>query len=585
MLEGFLNQALVYLAAGAIVVPVFRRLGLGSVLGYLAAGVAIGPWGLRLVSAPEAILNFAELGVVMLLFLVGLELQPKQVWQLRRPIFGMGTTQVVATALVVALAAWTLGLPLKAALVAGMGLAMSSTAIGLATLEEKGLLQTPGGQASFSVLLFQDLSVVPLLLLLGFLSTGEKAGFDWSAPLVAIGVIVAVIVGGRLLLRPLLRYIANTGLREIFVGFALLLVLGVAALMEAVGLSLALGAFLAGVLLADSEYRHALEIDIEPFKGLLLGLFFIAVGMSVDLSLFIHKPLLVLGVALGIVVLKTALLYPVAQTFGYCGRADSTLFALALSQVGEFAFVLFGAAGKIVPRETVDVLNAAVAASMLSTPFLIMFYEKVLAPRFARGDERAPDAIDEQNPVIVAGYGRFGQVVTRVLNGMKVRATVIDRDPNQVETVRRFGSKAYYGDASNLELLESAGASKARLLIIALDDHDKALEMVKRVRRRYPGLKIIVRAYSRTDAFEYYEMGVPAVRETFGSALDCAEAALRALDFGPVLARRTIARFRRHDEEILAEQAEHRDDIKKLITLSQRGRQDLEKLLTGEIGR
>jgi len=585
MLEGFVHQTLVYLAAGVLVVPLFRRLGIGSVLGYLAAGLAIGPWGLRLVTAPEAILQFAEIGVVMLLFLVGLELQGKQVWQLRRQIFGMGLVQVALTVLIVAALGWLLGLAPKVALVAGMGLAMSSTAIGLASLEEKGLLQTPGGQASFSVLLFQDLSVIPLLLILGFVSTGEKAELDWSAPLQAVGAIVAVIAGGRLLLRPLLRYIANTGLREIFVGFALLLVLGIAALMDWVGLSMALGAFLAGVLLADSEYRHAVEIDIEPFKGLLLGLFFIAVGMSVDLSLFLKSPLLVLGLAAGIVALKIVLLYPVAQTFGYCGRADATLFALALSQVGEFAFVLFSAAGRIVPRGTIDVLNAAVAASMLSTPFLIMLYDKVLAPRFTRAEERAPDAIDEQNPVIVAGYGRFGQVVTRVLNGMKIRATVIDRDPNQVETVRRFGAKAYYGDASNLELLDAAGADRARLLIIALDDYDRAMEMVKRVRRRYPGLKLIVRAYSRTDAFEYHELGVPAVRETFGSALDCAEAALRALDFGPVLARRTVGRFRRHDEEFLIEQAEHRGDIKKLITLSQRGREDLEKLLTSEIGR
>jgi glutathione-regulated potassium-efflux system ancillary protein KefC len=580
---GFIYQSLIYLAAGVIVVPVFRRLGLGSVLGYLAAGVVIGPWGMKLVSAPETILHVAEIGVVMLLFLVGLELEPRQLWQLRRPILGMGATQVVLTALVIAAAGWALGVPPLVALVAGMGLAMSSTAIGLATLEEKRLLQTPGGQASFSVLLFQDIAVIPLLLLLGFLATDGKTEFDWRDPLEAVAVIAAVIVGGRLLLRPLLRYIANTGLREIFVGFALLLVMGIAAIMEAFGLSMALGAFLAGVLLADSEYRHALELDIEPFKGLLLGLFFIAVGMSVDLSLFIQKPLVVLGLALGVVALKAMLLYPIAQTFGYCGRADATLFALALSQVGEFAFVLFGAAGRVVPRETLDVLNAAVAASMLTTPLLMMAYEKLLAPRFLRTEERPPDTIDEQNPVIVAGYGRFGQVVTRVLNGMKIGATVIDRDPNQVDTVRRFGAKAYYGDASNLALLEQAGAAKARLLIIALDDPAKAMQVVKRVRRRFPELKMIVRAFSRTDAFEYHEMGVPAVRETFGSALIAAEAALRALDFGPVLARRTVGRFRRHDEEMLAEQAEHRDDIKKLISLSQRGREDLEKLLAGEI--
>ncbi len=280
---GFLHQALVYLAAGVIMVPVFRRLGLGSVLGYLAAGIAIGPWGLRLVAAPEAILHFAEIGVVMLLFLVGLELNPRRLWQLRRPILGMGAAQVLVTALAVAALGWALGLPWLLALVVGMGFAMSSTAIGLATLEEKRLLRSPGGQASFSVLLFQDVAVIPLLLVLNFISIDEKASLDWLAPVKAVGVIVAIIAGGRLLLRPLLRYIANTGLREIFVGFALLLVIGIAALMQAIGLSMALGAFLAGVLLADSEYRHALELDIEPFKGLLLGLFFIAVGMSIDL--------------------------------------------------------------------------------------------------------------------------------------------------------------------------------------------------------------------------------------------------------------------------------------------------------------
>ncbi|HEX2650162.1 MAG TPA: monovalent cation:proton antiporter-2 (CPA2) family protein [Burkholderiales bacterium] len=580
---GFLHQSLIYLAAGVIVVPVFRRLGLGSVLGYLAAGVAIGPWGMRLVSAPEAILHFAEIGVVMLLFLVGLELNPRQLWQMRRPILGMGATQVALTALAVSAAGWALGLPWTVAVVAGMGFAMSSTAIGLATLQEKRLLQTAGGQASFSVLLFQDIAVIPLLLILNFLSTDGKTEFDWLAPAKAIGIIAAVIVGGRLLLRPLLRYIANTGLREIFVGFALLLVMGIAALMEAFGLSAALGAFLAGVLLADSEYRHALELDIDPFKGLLLGLFFIAVGMSVDLGLFLRSPLLVLGIACSVVILKTLLLYPIAQTFGYCGRQDATVFALSLSQVGEFAFVLFGAAGKVVPRETIDVLNASVAASMLSTPLLMMAYEKWLAPRLGRAGERAPDTIEEQNPVIVAGFGRFGQVVTRVLNGLKIGATVIDRDPNQVDLVRRFGSKAYYGDASNLQLLAQAGAERARLLVIALDDYERSMQMVKRVRRRFPGLKVIVRAHSRSDAFEYHEMGVPAVRETFGSALIAAEAALRALDFGPILARRAVGQFRRHDEETLAEQAEHRDDIKKLITLSQRGRQDLEKLLTGEV--
>ncbi len=581
--QGFLHQALIYLAAGVIVVPVFKRLGLGSVLGYLVAGTAIGPWGLALVTAPEAILHFAEFGVVLLLFLVGLELNPKRVWQLRKPIFGMGAVQVLATTAVVALIAWALGVAPKVALVAGMGFAMSSTAIGLATLQEKNLLPTPGGQASFSVLLFQDLAVIPMLLLLGLMQSNQNENnLDWSATAEAAGMIVALVVAGRLLLRPVLRYVANTRQREIFVGFALMLVIGVAALMDMVGLSTALGAFLGGVLLADSEYRHTLELDIEPFKGLLLGLFFIAVGMSVDLGLFVRSPVLIFLLVAGVVGIKMLVLYPVAKTFGFCGRSDAMLIAIALSQVGEFAFVLFGAAGRLLPKETLDVMNAVVAASMLATPFLFMLYERVLAPRFARGEERAPDAIEEQNPVIIAGFGRFGQVVQRVLAGMKIRATVLDLDPNQIELVRRFGNKAYYGDATRLDLLEAAGARKAKLLVVAVDNPDSAMRIVRLSRRHFHHLKLIVRARSRSDAFEYHELGVPSVRETFGAALDAAEASLRALDFGPVAARRVVARFRRHDEELLAEQAPHRNEVKKLVAVSLQGREDLDQLLAGE---
>ena len=584
--HGFLHQSLVYLAAGVIVVPLFKRLGLGSVLGYLVAGAAIGPWGLALVSAPETILQVAEFGVVLLLFLVGLELNPRRVWQLRKPIFGMGATQVAVTIVVVAAAAYALGLSPRVALVAGMGFAMSSTAIGLATLQEKNLLPTPGGQASFSVLLFQDLAVIPLMLLLGLISSDHNNdSVDRMAAAKAVGMIVLLIVAGRFLLRPVLRYVANTRQREIFVGFALLLVIGVAALVESVGLSTALGAFLGGVLLADSEYRHQLELDIEPFKGLLLGLFFIAVGMSVDLGLFARSPFLVLSIGLGIVLAKTILLYPVAKTFGFCGRADATLFALALSQVGEFAFVLFGAAGSILPRGTLDILNAAVAVSMLSTPLLMMLYERVLAPRFARVEQRAPDAIDESNPVIIAGFGRFGQVVSRVLGGIRIRATVVDHDPNQIELVRRFGSKAYYGDATRPDLLEAAGAAKAKLLVIAVDSPDSAMQIVLLARKHFRHLKLIVRARSRSDAFEYAELGVPAVRETFGSALDAAESALHIFGYGRIASRRIITRFRRHDERGLSEQAKHRKDVKHLITLSQQGREDLEQLLASEAGK
>jgi len=582
--HGFLEQALIYLAAGVVFVPVFRRLGLGAVLGYLVAGVAIGPWGLRLVAAPEAILHFAEFGVVLLLFLVGLELNPQRLWQMRKSIFGMGMAQMVATGGAVFAIALALGQPGVVAVVAGMAFAMSSTAIGLATLEEKGLLATPGGQASFAVLLFQDMAVIPMVIVLGLMTgvQGDATGFQWMTALRAVLAIAAIIAAGRFLMRPLMRWIANTRLREVFIAFSLLLVIGIAWLMNALGLSMALGAFLAGVLLAESEYRHELELDIEPFKGLLLGLFFIAVGMSIDLGLFARAPLLVLGLAAGIVLLKIALLYPVAQTFGYCGRADALLFALALSQIGEFAFVLLGSAQQLLPRETFDVMTAAVAVSMLSTPLLMLAYERVLAPGIEAVAPREADAIDEQQPVIIAGFGRFGQVVSRVLQGLGVGTTVVDHDPNQIELVRSFGNKAYYGDARRADLLAAAGAGSAKLLVVAVDDPDAALEIAQRARAHYPTLPIIARARSRTDAFEYVALGVPALRETFGSALDAAETALIQLGWGALAARRVVRRFRRHDEDMLLRQAPHRGEVKKLIALTQQGREDLTQLLHSE---
>jgi monovalent cation:proton antiporter-2 (CPA2) family protein len=578
METNFIGQALIYLAAGVIAVPLFKRIGLGSVLGYLAAGIVIGPWGLALIGDPQTVLHFAEFGVVLLLFLIGLELDPQRLWTLRRQILGMGSAQVVATTAAAAAIAWALGQPLAVALVIGMGFAMSSTAIALALLQEKNLLSSPGGQAGFSVLLFQDLAVIPLLLTVGLLN--HEASLDWRAALIGVGLIAVLLAGGRFLLRPALRFIAATRLREVFVAAALLLVIGTALLMEAAGLSMALGAFLAGVILADSEYREELELDIEPFKGLLLGLFFIAIGMSVDLGLFIRSPLALLGLGLGIVVLKAAILFPVANLFGYCGRADAGLFAIALSQAGEFAFVMFAAAGSLLAPGTLSLLNAAVAVSMLTTPLLFIAYEKTAARRLA---PREPDVVDQGNPVIVAGFGRFGQVLTRVLNGLRVSATLIDHDPNQVELVRRFGNPAYYGDASRLDVLERAGLARARLLVIALDDYDAGLRIARQVRRRYPGLAIIARAHSRSDAYDYLDLGVPAVRETFGSALDAAELALRSLGFGPVAARRVVTQFRRHDEEMLEQQAPHRGEVKQLIALNQQGRRDLEKLLTAEI--
>jgi glutathione-regulated potassium-efflux system protein KefB len=576
--QSYLPQALVCLAAGVLAVPIFRRLGLGSVLGYLVAGVAIGPWGLGLIADPQRVLQFSELGVVLLLFLIGLELSVERVWSLRRAIFGLGAVQVAATIAAVAAIAVALGQPLALGVVAGMGIAMSSTAIGLATLGEKNLLQTPGGQASFAVLLFQDLAVIPLLLVLGVMG-GESEGFHLAGLAKALGMIVLLIAAGRVLVRPVLRFVAQARLREVFVGFSLLVVLGTAALMEWAGLSQALGAFLAGVMLADSEYRHELELDIEPFKGLLLGLFFIAVGMSVDLGLFLRVPWLVLGIAFGIVALKLAILFPIAQLFGYCKRADAATFAVALSQAGEFAFVLFGAAGSILPAEAAALLNAAVAVSMLTTPFLFRLRERL---KLEQPQARAADAIRESNPVIVAGFGRFGQVVVRVLRGLGIGATVIDHDPGQIDTVRRFGWKAYYGDATRMDLLESAGARGAKLLLVAIDDAEGAMRLVKRARRYFPELPIVVRAHSRTDAYEYAEIGVPSIREVFGSALDAASHVLGILGFSPAETQSIVRRFRDYDEQQLVRNAPHRHDIKTLIELSEQGRRDIAELLAAE---
>ena len=573
--HGFLQQALTYLVAGVIAVPIFKRLGLGSVLGYLIAGMAIGPWGLRLISDPDTVLHFSELGVVLLLFLIGLELNAQRVWAMRRAIFGLGGAQVAVTIAAVTGIALALGVPLVIGVVAGMGIAMSSTAIGLASLTEKNLLTTPGGQASFAVLLFQDLAVIPLVLVVGALG-GERADLNW---LKALGIIALLIAVGRLLVRPVLRYVAEARLREVFVGFALLLVLGTALLMDWAGLSMALGAFLAGVMLADSEYRHELELDIDPFKGLLLGLFFIAVGMSIDLGLFVRSPYLLLSIAVAIVVSKATILFVLARLFGYCNRADAGVFAVALSQAGEFALVLFAAAGSILPKETGAILNAAVALSMLTTPFMFMAYERFLQ-RGSRA-ERVPDAIRESNPVIVAGFGRFGQVVVRVLRGLDIGATVIDRDPGQIDTVRRFGWKAYYGDATRLDLLESAGIASAKLLVIAIDDPVAAMRAVERVRARYPQLPLVVRARSRTEAFEYAEIGVPAVREVFGSALEATERALKIL--GIAEAEAVVRRFREYDERQIQLDAPHRDDEERLIASGEQGRRDIAQLLAAEV--
>jgi monovalent cation:proton antiporter-2 (CPA2) family protein len=579
-----LRDILIYLGAAVIAVPLFKRLGLGAVLGYLVAGILIGPSVLKLVDDPEAVLRIAEFGVVLLLFLVGLELNPKKLWEMRVSIFGMGAMQVFLTGAAVAGALLLWGLDWKTALVIGIAALQSSTSVALAIMSERNLTPTPGGRSALSVALFQDIMVIPILLLLAAIAPAKAQG--GHAPFnmwLGIALIASFVVIARFAMRPALRYIANTGLKEVFIAFALLLVLGAAVAAESVGFSMALGTFLAGVLLAESEYRHELNLDIEPFKGLLLGLFFIAVGMSVQLNLFVDKPALVFGGALALVLLKMLVLWATAATFKLRGQ-DSFVFAILLSQVGEFAFVIITAslANGLLPKETADILNAIVAASILTTPFLFMAYTKFVMPRVNRQADRAADTIDERNTVIVAGFGRVGQVLTRLLQARGYSATLIDHDPSQIDLVRGFGWKAYYGDVSRLDVLESAGIADAKLLILATDDMEATKETTKLVQARYPHIKLLARVRNRTDAFDMVELGVDFERETFRSAVHLGEKALIALGESQHQAARAAHAFIEHDETMLIKGAAARNDRKTLIDLANRGRADLAQLLARE---
>ena len=578
-----LHDALIYLAAAVIAVPLFKRLGLGAVLGYLIAGVLIGPSVLQWIDDTETVLGFAEFGVVLLLFLVGLELNPTKLWTLRVPIFGMGGLQVLLTAALVFGAVLAFGQPWVIALIVGIAAVQSSTSVALAIMGERGLLRTAGGRSALSVSLFQDIMVIPILLLVAWVAPpGHSEGAAFS-PLAAAGLIVAMVVLARFAMRPLLRFIANTGLREVFVAFALLLVLGAAVAAEHVGFSPALGTFLAGVLLAESEYRHELNIVIEPFKGLLLGLFFIAVGMSVQLSLFVEQPVLILGATLALVALKFTVLLGIARMFRLCGQ-DGVLFAIVLSQVGEFAFVILTAAraNGSLPAGIADAMNAIVAASILTTPLLFLVVSRFVMPRMNRREAREADAIDERNEVIVAGVGRFGQVVSRLLLGRGYGVTLIDHDPEQVELMRRFGFRTYYGDAARRDVLEAAGIEEAKLLVLAFDDTERVHETAALVRERFPNVKLIARARGRTEAFELAELGVAFERETFRAAAAVGERALVALGEHPHDAHRAQQAFVRHDLQMLNEAAKVRDDDQTLISLAERARADLAQLLKRE---
>jgi len=604
--EGFFFQAFVYLTAAVLAVPLAKRLGLGSVLGYLIAGITIGPFALSLVGTEgQDVMHFAEFGVVMMLFLVGLELRPALLWRLRGPILGLGGLQVGVTTAALAGLGLAFGLPWQMALACGMTLSLSSTAIVLQTLNEKGLMKTDGGQGSFAVLLFQDIAVIPMLALLPLLATsahrlarGSAEGGShggnwveglpgWAQTLAVLGAVVAIVLVGRFLTRPAFRFIARTRLRETFTATALLLVIGIALLMSRVGLSPALGTFLAGVVLANSEYRHELESDIEPFKGLLLWLFFIAVGASIDFNLIAAQPALILGLVGLLIMVKFLVLFGLGRVFKM-GLDQNLLFAFALAQGGEFAFVLFSFASQngIVRTDVAATLVAVVAISMALTPLVMLFNEKVLQPRVGTREREArkPDTVDQENPVIIAGFGRFGNIVGRLLMANGVRATVLDVDSDHVELLRRLGLKVFYGDASRQDLLMAAGAARASLLVLAIDDPEKALGIVITSKKHFPELTILARAHGRSHAYELMDAGVDHVyRETLDSSLRLGIDAMRLLGFRSHQAYRAARKFRRHDEESLRELGSMRHDRRAYINRAREMIRDLESTLRADL--
>ena len=576
-----MRDALIYLTAAVLCVPLARRLGLGSVLGYLIAGLLIGPWGLRFVSDVESIRHFSELGVVLMLFMIGLELDPKRLWSMRREVFGGGVLQMLGCGILLAGGGLAWGLAGKPALVAGLALALSSTAIAVQAMSERNLLPTPTGRSAFALLLFQDIAAVPLLAAIPLLALpGAASGTPGLDALKAVGAMGGVIIMGRYGTRPALRLIAAADTREVFTAFALLLVLGIAHLMAQVGLSMALGAFLAGVLLAGSEYRHALETDIDPFKGLLLGLFFISVGMSIDGGLVMDRPGPVVLLLTGFLVLKIGLLWVLAGVIGITSQ-QRVLFAVLLAQGGEFAFVVFAAAqtARLLDPETGALLTMTVALSMATTPLLLVLYERWVGRRAAQQGEADPIDVDTDGAILIAGFGRFGQIVGRLLFANGLRAVILDHDPDQIEMLRKFGYPVFYGDVTRLDLLTAAGAGKARLLINAIDDVDDNLALVDLVQTHFPGLRIFTRARNVSHYLELRMRKVNLIeRETFEAALKTGRQVLEALGIDPYRAREMADIFRRHDVATMEALTPHFQDELRILTVAKAGREELEQL-------
>ncbi len=578
-MDSVLFHAFIYLVAAVIAVPIAKRLGLGSVLGYLLAGVLVGPHVFSLVGEHSGdVMHFAEFGVVMMLFLVGLELQPSRLWEMRGQLLGLGGLQVLGTAAAFTGLGLALGLGARVPFATGLILALSSTAIVLQSLQERGQLKTPAGQGAFAVLLFQDLAVIPILALLPLLATEKSAAAagattaiaalpGWQQTAFVILAVSFVVFAGRHLVNPIFRRIARSGQRELFTAAALLLVVGISLVMQLVGLSAALGTFVAGVVLANSEYRHELEADIEPFKGLLLGLFFITVGASIDFGLLRAQPLLIVGLVAALLVVKFVVLFALSRLFRF-PTPDGLLFSFALAQGGEFAFVLltFVVNQHVLTSAEAAPLVAAVALSMAATPLLFLVNEKLVQPRFARPrrPERAADIIapaDQENPVIIAGFGRFGHIIGRLLRANAIGTTVLDLDSEQVDIIRRLGIKVFYGDATRVELLHAAGAAHAKLIVIAIDDEKKSVALAETVQKHFPHLKIFARAVGRVHAYEYQKRGIQTFyRDTLGSSLDLGVDAMRAPGVDAAQAQRAARLFKEHDERSVRELAQYWED-------------------------
>ncbi len=584
--SNFLLQSTVFLAAAVVCVPIAKRLGLGSVLGYLIAGMLIGPFVIGFIGEEgKDIMHFAEFGVVIMLFLIGLELEPEKLWRLRKQILGVGMTQVLVTAAIIFGVGLALGLIWQSALAVALALSLSSTAIVLQTLNEKGLMQSEGGQNSFSVLLFQDIAVIPILAILPLLAINGAAGADATngqtileglpmglQTLAVLGAVVSVVLAGRFLIAPLLTIIAKSRVRELFTGAALLIVVSIAFLMQKVGLSPALGTFLAGVILANSEYRHELESDLEPIKGLLLGLFFIAVGASIDFKLIFENPVLILALTLALLAVKFAVLFIIGRIFRL-SLNQNFLFAFALAQAGEFGFVIFSFVSQIgiSTPETLSIGNAVIALSMTITPLLFIIDEKIIQPRLcdenARLEEREMDRVEEKNKVIIAGFGHFGSTVGRFLRANGIEATFIDNDPDQVNLLRKLGFKVYYGDATRPDFLLSAGADEAEVFISALADPEDNYRIVESIEKFFPHLEIMMRAQNRYDAYEFIDMGLKNIyRDSLDTSIRLGVDVLKKLGKRAYTSRRSALTFLKNDEAAMWELAEHRHDRKQYIS-------------------